>query len=153
MRKGGLRRSGRPVDSRASTICRERVSRSRCRSSNRCSLGEKGDSVEDGSLEKPSGCVVDDRIIVMESSCNASRDIPKSPLSVLSSVDQSVNVAIGPKISPLAIFGDTNSATTPPVRHPRRRARRTNRRLLFQCLHLSFQIPSHLPLRILSRDR
>jgi len=70
-----IRRSGRPVDSRASTICLERESNSRWRSNNRCSLGENGDSVEEGSLTSPRGCDVDDRIIDTDNSRSVSRDI------------------------------------------------------------------------------
>ena len=49
------RLSGKPVDSRVSTICRERVSSSRCRSRSRRSLGEKGVWVEEESLTRPRG--------------------------------------------------------------------------------------------------
>lgn len=54
------RLSGKPVDSRVSTICRERVSSSRCRSRRRRSLGEKGVWVEEERLTRPRGWVIED---------------------------------------------------------------------------------------------
>jgi hypothetical protein len=69
------RLSGNPVDSRVSTICRERVSSSRCSSSRRSSLGEKGVSAEEGSFTRPSGCVIDDWMIATDTSRRASSDM------------------------------------------------------------------------------
>lgn len=70
-----IRLSGKPVDSRVSTICRDRVSSSRWRLRRWRSLDVKGVSVEDGRRTRPSGCVIEACIIETETSRNESSDM------------------------------------------------------------------------------